>query len=172
MQPTNPPVRAKKHQYLHVLQLWAHLQAPGFSPHTGICTHTPLPSSCGSCPVNLSSPASGESPMSYKPLLITNISLWIAVLQSKTDSSLVNHQNNNKNNNVLTCNEPSKCIEGCGKRRVVFACHRLLLKTKKWLIQMKVLGVETELEIVMTGLGGRRSIFWLLCRDIQSMCRV
>lgn len=79
-------------------------------------------------------------------------------LVSKTYCSLVNHQNNNKNNNILTQNKPSKCFEGCGKCRVAFACHRSLLKTKKWLIQMKVLGVGTELEIIMTGLGDRRSI--------------
>lgn len=50
-------------------------------------------------------------------------------LVSKTDCSLVNHQNND--NNVLAWNNPSKCLEGCGNWRVISLCQRLLLKTKK-----------------------------------------
>lgn len=167
MQPTNPPVRAKRHQYLHVLQLWAHLQAPGFSSHTQICTTDSLPQLL--CLSFSKSPFPSLWWIPHELHTSANYQYFSldCSLVSKTDCSLVNRQNNNKNNNVLTQNKPSKCFEGCGKRRVVFACHRLLLKTKKWLKQMKVLGEETELEIVMTGLGGSRSIFWLLCNDVQ-----
>lgn len=170
MQPTNPPVRAKRHQYLHVLQPWVHLQPPGFPSPTRICTHS-LPSEllCLSFSKSLFLslwwiPHELHTSANYQYFSLD------CSLGSQTDCSLVNHQNNNKNNNVLAQNTPSKFFEGCGEHRVVFACHRLLLKTKKWLTQMKVLGVETELEVVMTGLGGRRSNFWLLCSDIQSMC--
>lgn len=38
-------------------------------------------------------------------------------LVSKTDCSLVNHQNNK--NNVLAQNNPSKCFEGCGKHSCI-----------------------------------------------------
>lgn len=91
-------------------------------------------------------------------------------LVSKTDCSLVNHQNNK--NNVLAQYNPSKCFEGCGKHRVALAHHRLLLKTKKSSIQIKIVGVGTEIEIVMTGLGNKRSIFLPLYSDIQGMCRL
>ena len=55
--------------------------------------------------------------------------------------------------------------------RVVLTCHRLLLKTKRHIIQIKIVGVGTEIEIITTGLGSKRSIFLLLYSDIQCMCR-
>lgn len=88
-------------------------------------------------------------------------------LLSKTDCSLVNHQNNS--NKLLAQNNPSKCFKGCGKQ-ICISTPQIAPQDKKHIIQIKTVGAETEIKIVTTGLGGRRSIFLLLWSDIQCIC--
>lgn len=86
-------------------------------------------------------------------------------LVSRTDCSLINHQNNN---NVLAQNNPQNASKSVANR-VVLTCHRLFLKTMKHIIQIKIVEVGTEIEIITTGLRGKRSIFLLLYNDIHCM---